>query len=90
MLKLRVLLAAPCSKQLEGEAEVGKLEALQWVNALLSQDARLLQEQQALLLAALCDALSAASGVRGGACPMRSRHRAGRAPTAAMPQGCAA
>lgn len=54
--------AALCSKQLEGEAEVGKLEALQWVNALLSQDARLLREQEALLLAALCDALSAASG----------------------------
>ncbi|KAL4449453.1 hypothetical protein ABPG77_007097 [Micractinium sp. CCAP 211/92] len=54
-------LLAVVSKQLEGEAEVGKLEALQWVNALLSQDARLLREQEALLLAALCDALSAAS-----------------------------
>jgi hypothetical protein len=51
-----------CSQQLEGEAEVAKLEALQWVNALLGRDARLVQEQQQLLLATLCDALSAASG----------------------------
>ncbi|KAL4855248.1 hypothetical protein ACK3TF_004229 [Chlorella vulgaris] len=54
-------LLATVSKQLEGDAEVSKLEALQWVNALLSRDARLLQDQQQLLLAALCDALSAAS-----------------------------
>ena len=57
--------ALPCpprSKQLEGEAEVSKLEALQWVHALLSRDARLLEDQQQLLLAALCDALAAASG----------------------------
>ena len=40
------------------------MESLQWVNALLTRDARLLQEQQQLLLAALCDALSAASGAR--------------------------
>ncbi|KAL4443824.1 hypothetical protein ABPG75_011561 [Micractinium tetrahymenae] len=60
LLDSQSLLAA-VSKQLEGEAEVSKLEALQWVNVLLSHDARLLQEQQQLLLAALCDALSAAS-----------------------------
>ena len=47
---------------MEGEAEISKIESLQWVNALLARDARLLQEQQQLLLAALCDALSAASG----------------------------
>lgn len=41
---------------------MAKLEALQWVNALLGRDARLVQEQQQLLLATLCDALSAASG----------------------------
>lgn len=50
------------SKQLEGETEVSKLEALQWVHVLLSRDARLLQEQRQLLLLALCDALGAASG----------------------------
>ncbi|EFN60046.1 hypothetical protein CHLNCDRAFT_133275 [Chlorella variabilis] len=54
-------LLATVSKQLEGEAEVSKLEALQWVHALLSRDARLLEDQQQLLLAALCDALAAAS-----------------------------
>ena len=41
---------------------MGKLEALQWVHALLARDARLIQEQQELLLAALCDALLATSG----------------------------
>lgn len=51
-----------CSQQLEGEAEVSKLEALQWVNVLLSRDARLLREQRQLLLVALTDALGAASG----------------------------
>ena len=58
-----------CSKQLEGETEVSKLEALQWVHALLSRDARLLQEQRQLLLLALCDALGAASGEAPPALP---------------------
>lgn len=57
-----------CSKQLEGETEVSKLEALQWVHVLLSRDARLLQEQRQLLLLALCDALGAASGEAGHCC----------------------
>ncbi|PRW60313.1 VAC14-like protein isoform X1 [Chlorella sorokiniana] len=59
-LDSQALLAA-VSKQLEGETEVSKLEALQWVHVLLSRDARLLQEQRQLLLLALCDALGAAS-----------------------------
>lgn len=57
-------LRALCSKQLEGEAEVSKLEALQWVHVLLSRDARLLSQQRQALLLALCEALGAASGVR--------------------------
>ena len=56
-----------CSKQLEGETEVSKMEALQWVAALVARDARLMVQQQAaprqqLLLGTLCEALSAASG----------------------------
>lgn len=54
--------ASSCSKQLEGEGEVSKLEALQWVHALLARDADLLRDQRRLLLLALCDALGAASG----------------------------
>ena len=71
----------PCSKQLEGEAEVSKLEALQWVHVLLSRDGRLLEQQRAALLLALCEALGAASGAPAALAavkPMgRGRWRAG-------------
>ena len=76
---------------------MSKLEALRWVNALLSRDARLLQEQRQLLLVALCEALGAASGAHAGAAagcrplllpPVAAAAGGGAAATALLSHAC--